>query len=100
MNWAQALDYICSHVSNKYTFLACDKSHNTKLKWIKAYVVTCNLSLIIDLLKLIIELSVFVINSYGESWDSSCEKLWVKVQNQWVPVKINESEIENAWPFM
>ena len=23
----------------------------------------------------------------GESWDSSCENLWVPVQNQWVPVK-------------
>ena len=22
MKWAQALDYICSHASNKYTFLA------------------------------------------------------------------------------
>ena len=28
--------------------------------------------------------SDFVINSYGESWDSSCEKSWVPVQNQWV----------------
>ena len=34
-----------------------------------------------------------VTNSYGESWDSSCEK-------SWVPVKKKESEIENAWAFM
>ena len=26
-------------------------------------------------------------NSYGESRDSSCEKLWVPVQNQWAPVQ-------------
>ena len=26
----------------------------------------------------------FVTNSYGESWDSSCEKSWVLVQNQWI----------------
>ena len=31
--------------------------------------------------------SNFVTNSYGESWDSFCEKSWVPVQNQWVPVK-------------
>ena len=31
--------------------------------------------------------SDFVTNSYGASWDSSCEKSWVPVQNQWVPVK-------------
>ena len=29
----------------------------------------------------------FVTNSYGESWDSSCEKSWISVLNQWVPVK-------------
>ena len=29
--------------------------------------------------------SDFVTNSYGESWDSSCKKLGVPVQNQWVP---------------
>ena len=28
--------------------------------------------------------SDFVTNSYGESWDLSCEKSWVPVQNQWV----------------
>ena len=39
----------------------------------------------------------FVTNSYGESWDSSCEKSWVPVHNQWVPVQKNkESQIENA----
>ena len=37
--------------------------------------------------------SDFVTNSYGESWDSSCEK-------SWVPVKKNKSEIENALAFM
>ena len=32
--------------------------------------------------------SDYVTNSYGESWDSSkCEKSWVPVHNQWVPVK-------------
>ena len=32
----------------------------------------------------------------------TCEKSWVPVQNQWVPVKKkkNESKIENAWAFM
>ena len=25
----------------------------------------------------------FVSNSYGESWDSSCERSWVPVQNHW-----------------
>ena len=29
--------------------------------------------------------SDFVTNSYGESWDSSCEKSRVPVQKQWVP---------------
>ena len=29
----------------------------------------------------------FVTNSYGESWDSSCEKSWVPLQNCWVSVK-------------
>ena len=35
------------------------------------------------------ECSDFVtkVMSYGESWDSSCEKSWVLVQNQWVPVE-------------
>ena len=28
-------------------------------------------------------ISDFVRNSYGESWDSSCEKTWVPVQNHW-----------------
>ena len=28
--------------------------------------------------------SDYVTNSYGESWDSSCEKSWVPVHNQWV----------------
>ena len=27
------------------------------------------------------------LNSYGESWDSSCVKLWVPVQNHWFPVQ-------------
>ena len=31
--------------------------------------------------------SDFVTDSYGEYWDSSCEKSWVPVQNHWVPVK-------------
>ena len=26
-----------------------------------------------------------VTNSYGQSWDSSCEKYWVPVQKYWVP---------------
>ena len=32
----------------------------------------------------------------------TCEKSWVPVHNQWVPVKKkkNESKIENAWAFM
>ena len=37
--------------------------------------------------------SGFVTKSYGESWDSSCEKSCVLV-------KKNEAEIENAWAFM
>ena len=40
-------------------------------------------------------------NSYGESWDSTCEKLWVPVQTHWVPIKkSNESQTENVWSFM
>ena len=35
--------------------------------------------------------SDFVSNSYGESWDSSCEKLWVPVRNQWVSGKKKRS---------
>ena len=31
--------------------------------------------------------SDFVTNSYGKSWDSSCEKSWVQVQNHWVLVQ-------------
>ena len=31
--------------------------------------------------------SDLVTNSYGESWDLSCEKLRVPVQIQWVPVQ-------------
>ena len=31
--------------------------------------------------------SDFVTNSYGESWDSSCWKSWVPLQNHWVPVQ-------------
>ena len=34
-----------------------------------------------------VPISDFVAYSYGESWDSSCEKSRVPVQNQWVPVK-------------
>ena len=41
--------------------------------------------------------SDFVINSYGESWDSSCEKSWVPVQNQWIPVK--KKWVRN-WKFL
>ena len=44
--------------------------------------------------------SDFVTNSYGESWDAFCEKSWVPVMNQRVPVKKHESVIENAWAFM
>ena len=44
--------------------------------------------------------SDFDTNSYGESWDSPCENSWVSVQNQWVPFKKKESEIENAWAVM
>ena len=45
--------------------------------------------------------SDFATSSYGESWDSSCEKSWVAVQNYWVPVlKKKEFEIENIWDFM
>ena len=32
-------------------------------------------------------ISDFVTNSYGESWDSSCEKSWVPGHNQWVPAE-------------
>ena len=39
--------------------------------------------------------SDFVTNSYGESWDSSCQKSWVPVKK-----KSLESEIENALAFM
>ena len=28
---------------------------------------------------------ILAANSYGESWDSSCEKYWVPVQKHWVP---------------
>ena len=35
--------------------------------------------------------SDFATSSYGESWDSSCEKSWVSVQNHWVPVKEKKS---------
>ena len=46
--------------------------------------------------------SDFVTNSYGESFDSSCEKLFiVPVPNQWVSVQKNEeSKTENAWVFV
>ena len=37
--------------------------------------------------KLLAFSSDFVTNSYGESWDSSCEKSGVLVPNQWVPVE-------------
>ena len=30
-----------------------------------------------------LEYGDFVTNSYGESWDSSCERSWVPVQNDW-----------------
>ena len=33
-------------------------------------------------------ISDFVTNSYGESRDSSCEKSWVQVHNQWVPAQM------------
>ena len=41
----------------------------------------------------------FVTNSYGESWDSSCEKYWVPVQNQWVPVKKKTPKLKMLRPF-
>ena len=31
--------------------------------------------------------SDFVTNSYGESYDSSCENSWVPVNNQWIPLQ-------------
>ena len=37
------------------------------------------------------KVSDFVRNSYGETWDSSCEKSRVVVQNYWVPVQKPES---------
>ena len=37
--------------------------------------------------KVVMTSTDFVKNGYGESWDSSCEKSWVPVHNQWVPVK-------------
>ena len=38
---------------------------------------------------------------YGKSWDSSCEKSWVQVQNDWVLVqKDNEQQTENVWAFI
>ena len=39
----------------------------------------------------------FVTNSYGESWDSSSEKPWVLVQNQWVPVKWIKQKTKKTW---
>ena len=39
--------------------------------------------------------SDFVTNSYGESWDSSCGKPWVPVQNHWAPVQKTMS----SWVF-
>ena len=45
----------------------------------------CLTSSFLTLLK--VATSDFVTNSCGETWDSSCEKSWVPVHNQWVPVK-------------
>ena len=38
----------------------------------------------------------------GTFWDSSCEKIIMSLSPKpiWVPVKKNESEIEDAWAFM
>ena len=38
----------------------------------------------------------------GTFWDSSCEKIITSLSAKpiWVPVKKNESEIEDAWAFM
>ena len=36
--------------------------------------------------------SDFITSTYGESWDSSCEKSWVPVQKK----KKKESKIENV----
>ena len=38
--------------------------------------------------------SELVTNRSGESWDSSCEKSWVPVQNQWVPVQKTSSKLK------
>ena len=35
--------------------------------------------------------SDFVTNSYGESWDSSCEKSWVPVQKQQLQVPVQKN---------
>ena len=44
-------------------------------------------------------LSDFVTNSYGESWDSACEKSWVPVQNQRVPVKKTNLKLKMLGPL-
>ena len=38
-------------------------------------------------------------NSYGASWDSSCEKSWVTVQNQSVPVKKKSPKLKMLGPL-
>ena len=50
-----------------------------------------NNSLLLFLRKCLEISSDFVTNSYAESWDSSCEKSRVSVQNHWVPVQKHES---------
>ena len=53
--------------------------------------------------------SDFVTNSYGESWDSVCEKSWVPVwlwtgtqfvKNHESQSTTSESHLKNAWAFM
>ena len=57
--------------------------------------------MIIYMGKVVMTSTDFIKNGYGESWDSSCEKSWVPVHNQWLPVNKNkESKIEHAWAFM
>ena len=48
----------------------------------------------------IVRSSDVVTNSCGESWDSSCEKSWVPVQNHWVPVqKTMSPKLKMLWPL-
>ena len=45
--------------------------------------------------------SDLVTNSYGESWDLSCEKLRLPAYIHWVPVqKIRGPKLKNAWALV